>query len=190
MAFVAIASEAHADRETLIAQGWAVGSVLDIVSAQPDAWSYDLEHNALQSNLSGLVCPENLSGVALSGARSRLVAAECWYETSTREGLWVVGAADVEEARRMVARNYATLPTDPDIELAPLETSTIRACHLEVRRMRNVQGFWVTLYDLYNAQKFYQFRTITYNDNSRAAMDTLAQRAIDISIAATCTQPP
>ncbi|MCX7358868.1 MAG: hypothetical protein NT015_12110 [Alphaproteobacteria bacterium] len=185
-ALVASASDAVAQQDALIAQGWSVGSVEEIAAADTDVWSYVAERDALRSNVSGMICPQDLSDVRLAGAKGSALVAECWYPSGAREGLWAVSFDGAEDARRRQGQNYASLPSNPDFELALLETSVIGVCSLEIRRMRNVHGYWITLRDLYTPTALHQFRTITHEGAHRGRMDALAQQLLDISLATRC----
>lgn len=186
LAIAASVVPALAQNEGLIAQGWSVGTVETIARARPSRWALISERHALRSNVTGIVCPQALSEASFTAAKDSDFVAECWYATGEREGVWISSLDSVELARATLANNYSSLSTDSDIELAPTETSSVGACTLEVRRMRNVHGFWVTLRDLYAPNAFHQVRTITFEDSRRSEMETLAQELTDLSIASQC----
>ena len=177
---------AAAQDEQLIAQGWSVGTPQAISSRQPTLWTFLPEREALRSSITQVICPQSLSSTTLVAAKSGEFTAECWYPTSEREGVWVASFDSTDFARRAMTSNYASAETDPDVELEPAEISAIGSCRLEIRRIRNVHGFWVTMRDLYTQDVFHQFRTITFRQSRRAEMERLAQELLDISVATKC----
>lgn len=186
---VAALSSAHsafAQDANLVAQGWSVGSVQAIAGDQPAIWTMAQERSALRSIATRLTCPQDLSGITLTAAKGTDFTAECWYRTDEREGVWATSVDSVDLARATVQQSYARMPGNPDLELSSVETSVVGVCTLEVRRIRNVSGFWVTFHDLYTADVFHQFRTITYSDAQRSRMDDLAQALLDLSISSNC----
>ena len=184
--FFALPALAVAQEENLIAQGWSVGTPEAISSAAPEAWTFLPVADALRSNVTGVTCPRLLSSTRLIAAKSGRFTAECWYPTSEREGVWVASFDSIDHIRRALSSNYENAATDPELELEPAQISTIGGCTLEIRHIRNVRGFWVSMNDLYTRDVFHQFRTITYSESGRVEMQHLAQELLDISLAAKC----
>lgn len=177
---------ASAQESNLTAQGWWVGNAEAIAASHPTVWDFVSDPAALKSDVTDLTCPQILSNATLTAAKGSDFTAECWYQTSEREGVWATSLDSVDLARETLSENYASIPSDPDIELAPLEVSMIGPCRLEVRRMRNTHGFWVTLRDLYAPDAFHQFRTFTYEEARRSEVERLAQELLDVSLSTKC----
>lgn len=188
--FVVLCSSAQAE----VSPGepnWVDGTPQTIAQAEPETWAFKADGNALRSILTGLTCPASVTGASLAGARSQF-GGECLYRANAEGGVWATSmVASPADAAAHLAPVYQSLESDADIQLEPVETSSIGTCVLEIRRMRNVSAaFWISISDLYAPDALHQFRTAALDESSRNVVEGVALELLRVSIGEKCDAEP